>query len=208
MLATIADEQAHHDWTYQAVRPLPVPPSWKAGQAITADCSKAVQMLAHWAGGPDPMGNGFGPYGNSQTLWLKLQHLASPDMLLIGDIVTFGPDGSDHAAFVQKRGVDPLLWSDGHQGAPNNYLLSQDGRPAQYLRYPVPTYKPTQEDVLRARTDWFAWCAWRLGEGDWRHYGPANATVRPDVPAVIPASWWMRWVKFLAARNKGTAASS
>lgn len=48
-----------------------------------------------------------------------------------------------------------------------------------------------------------AWVAWKLGEGDWQHYGPATKTVRPDVPRVIPPSWWKRYAQFLLARNQG-----
>lgn len=203
MRATLADEAAHHDWTYAEVRPMPVPPSWKPGQQVRGDCSKGVQFLSHWAGGPDPMGEGYGPYGNSQTIWLKLQHLDHPSELQVGDIVTFGPDGDQHAAMVLEAGADPLLWSFGHQGAPDTYRLSQDGRAAQYLRNPVPKYVPTSADRLRARTGWFAWVAWRLAEGDWRHYVPSDPKVRPAVPKRIPLGWWRRYAKFLLRRKRG-----
>ncbi len=203
MAATLADEQAHHDWTYHAVRPLPVPPSWKPGQHVTGDCSKGVQMLAKWAAAPDPMGNNFGVYGNSQTICLHLQHLAQPSELAVGDIVTFGPNGRDHAAMVLKAGADPLLWSFGHQGAPNSYRLSADTRVHQLLRLPAPAYVPTAEDKLRAETGYWAWVQWRLGEGDWFHYAPATATVRPNVPKLIPPAWWVAYLQFLANRKKG-----
>lgn len=202
MAATIADEAAHHDWTYQAVRPMAVPATWQPGQAVRGDCSKGVQYLCHWAGAPDPMGNGYSAYGNSQTIWLKLQHLALPAELAVGDVVTFGAWGSEHAAMVLEPGTDPKVWSFGHQGAPNSYRLSQDPRPQQYLRLPV-VYVPTPADVLRARTGWFAWVAWRLGEGDWRHYGPRNPVVRPNVPKAVPAAWWLRLSQFLANRKNG-----
>jgi hypothetical protein len=203
MEATLADEAAHKDWTYRAVRPMPVPATWKPGQAVRGDCSKGVQYLCHWAGGPDPMGEGYGPYGNSQTLWLRLQHLDRPAELKVGDVVTFGYGGADHAAMVLEAGGDPLVWSFGHEGAPNAYRLSLDFRPKQYLRYPVPTYEPTAQDRLRAQTSWFAWVAWRLGEGDWRHYQPADPSVRPNVSRPIPLAWWVRYARFLANRRRG-----
>lgn len=202
MLSTVADESAHRTWTYDAVRPMPVPPSWRPGQRVTGDCSKGVQYLCRWAGGPDPMRQGFDPYGNSQTLWLRLSHLLTASELLTGDVVTFGIDGSEHAAMVLEPGIDPLLWSFGHEGAPNTYRLSADSRPRQFLRYPLPTVL-TPEDKLRARSGWFAWVAWRLGEGDWRHYGKQNPKVRPHVPRRIPLAWWRRYARFLLRRKSG-----
>lgn len=207
MRATLADEALNHDWTYRAVRPCPVPPSWHAGQRVWGDCSKGVQFLNRWAGAADPMGMNYGEWGNSSTLWMNLQHLASARDLLVGDVVTFGHNGDEHAAMVLESGDDPLVWSFGHQGAPNTYRLSQDHRPKQYLRNPLPVYVPTTEDKLRGRTGWFAWMAWYEGEGDWKPYGARNKTVRPSVPRRIPVTWWTRRVKFLARRHKGTPAS-
>jgi len=203
MAATLADNAAHHDWHYHAVRPMYVPHNWSVGQVVVGDCSKGVQYLARWAGVPhDPMGEKWGPYGNSQTLWLRLPHLLQASELKTGDIVTFGHNGDKHAAMVLEPGHDPLLWSFGHEGAPNTYRLSQDGRERQFLRLVLPEYVPPAEEALRAKTGWFAWVAWRLGEGDWRKYGKANATVRPNVPRVIPPTWWARLVVFLRNREK------
>lgn len=202
MRATLADEQAHHTWYYHAVRPMPVPHTWAPFQHVEGDCSKGVQYLCGWAHTVDPMGNGFASYGNSQTLWLKLQHLPHRADLDVGDIVTFGSWGNEHAAMVYEAGADPLVWSFGHQGAPNTYRLSQDGRVQQYLRLPV-VYVPTAEDKLRARTTWFAWVAWKLGEGDWRHYGPSAAKVRPNVPKRISTQWWVRYAQFVKNRKAG-----
>lgn len=209
MRATLADETKRHTWTYHAVRPCPMPSRpWKEGEKVWGDCSKGVQFLCWWADLPaDPMHGGWGAYGNSQTLWLHLQHLDHANQLHIGDIVTFGTDGEEHAAMVLESGSDPLVWSFGHQGAPNSYRLSTDKRPQQYLRNPVPTYVPTKQDVLRAKTGWFAWMAWYEGEGDWKTYGAKNKNVRPNVPKVIPVGWWTRRAKFLLRRKKGNTAS-
>jgi hypothetical protein len=46
---------------------------------------------------------------------------------------------------------------------------------------------PTPQDKLRAKTGFYAWVAWRLGEGPWQHYSPANKTVRPAVLRPDPA---------------------
>lgn len=202
MRATLADEEKYRTWTYRAVRPMSVPATWNPRQHVVGDCSKGVQYLCRWAGLADPFRMSYGPYGNSYTLWLKNQHLESPGELEVGDFVTFGYNGEEHAAMVLEKGSDPLLWSFGHQGAPNTYRLSQDRRPKQYLRNPVPHYVPTPQDRLRAKTGWFAWVAWRLGEGDWKPYGKANRKVRPRVPRVIPLSWWKRYAQFVKNRNK------
>lgn len=217
MKATLADEAAHGDWTYLAVRPCGMPTAtrkWTAGTAVRGDCSKGVQFLCWWTPGiNDPMGEDYGAYGNSQTLWSHLQHLGDKIELLVGDFVTFGVSGEQHAAMVleaaaKANGYDPLLWSFGHPGTPNAYRLSEDRRPQQYLRNPLPTYVPTPLEQARARTGWFAWVAWRLGEGDYKEWGPASQTARPNVPRTIPPSWWTRYAAFLLRRKRGTPSSA
>jgi hypothetical protein len=52
MSATAADEAAHRDWTYDAIRPMPVPAAWKPGQRVIGDCSKGVQYMCRWSGAP------------------------------------------------------------------------------------------------------------------------------------------------------------
>lgn len=203
MRATLADQAAYHDWRYRAVRPSRVPPMWHPGQYVEGDCSKGTQFLCRWGGAPDPMKNGFGDFGNSQTIWLKLHHVATASELEVGDIVTFGIDGGDHAAMVLEPGSDPLLWSFGHQGAPNTYRLSWDHRPRQFCKLPIIDPPPTHDDKLRAMTGFYSWVAWRLGEGPWRHKGVAVAAVRPAVPKLIPPDWWRRYTKFLLRRRRG-----
>jgi hypothetical protein len=202
MEATLADERAHADWTYRAVRPMPVPPTWHPGQKVVGDCSKGVQYICRWANAPDPMRNGWSTIGNSQTIWLTLPHVATAGQLEVGDIVTFGVNARDHAALVMEAGTDPLLWSFGHSGAPNAYRLSFDRREHQFCALPVVAPKPTPADRLRAETGFYSWVAWKLGEGPWRTYGPAKGHVRPDVPALIPAQWWKWYAQFLLNRKK------
>ncbi len=205
-LETLMDETVadRRNWTYHAIRPLPhAPRPWTQGMKVLSDCSVGVRNLCWWAKSPvDPMGRDWDAYGNSQTLWSRCQHLDHPADLLVGDFVTFGRDGDEHAAMVRERGPDPLLWSDGHQGAPNYYRLSLDRRERQFLRNPLPKYEPTPAERCRARTGWFAWVAWRLGEGDWKTYGKTNRKVRPNVPRVIRPTWWTRYAKFIARRKQ------
>lgn len=207
MRATLADQAQRHCWTYRAVRPLSTPLYWNEGHPVTGDCSKGVQWLCYWAKAPDPMANGWSSWGNSQTICFALHHLGSASVLLVGDVITFGRDGSEHAAMVLEAGSDPLVWSFGHQGAPNSYRLSVDHREHQYLRLPVVASVPSHEDELRAQTDWFSWIAWIEGEGDWKPYGKANAKVRPNVSKLISPLWWQRRVVFLANRKKGNKES-
>lgn len=212
---TVADEQAKSSWSYWPVRPEAMPTTqrtWFPGLVVKADCSKGVQFLCWFVPGvPDPMKSGWSAYGNSQTLWLVLQHLPSARDLLVGDFVTFGRDGEEHAVMVIEapspaNGWDALVWSHGHPGAPNTYRLSQDRREQQYLRNPIPSYVPTPLDKAKARTGWFSWVAWKLGEGDYAAYGPSNPKARPNVPKRIPASWWTRYAKFLARRKRPNQA--
>ena len=55
---------------------------------------------------------------------------------------------------------------------------------------PKPVAKPTAAAVLRARTGYWSWLSWRLGQQAWKPYGKTNPHVRPHVPAWVPANWW------------------
>jgi hypothetical protein len=210
MRATLSDP--HGRWDYEAVRPIKPfgPRSYEQGRYVKADCSKGAQLICYWtAGCPDPMKQSWDGYGNSATLAMRLQHLALPSQLLVGDFVTFGPGGGSHAAVVLEPGSNPLLWSFGHPEArPNVYRLSQDPRVRQYLRNPVPIYVPTPDDRLRSMTGYWAWVQWRLGEGSWSHHSKADPKVRPNVPKLIPASWWKQLGVFLANRKKADSLKS
>lgn len=212
MRSTLADEAVHHDWTYELVRPEPVPPSWHEGQKVKGDCGKGCQYLARWEGHVlDPMGRSFDPYGNSTSICLYLEHLDSLADVKVGDIVTFGISGDKHAAMVMrlirknKKVVDLELWSFGHPGAPNTYLLSQDGREHQLLRLHLGAHTQTPEEILRAKTGYWSWRQWRLGTGAWRGYGKHNKNVRPDVPRRIPRAWWVKFAHSLVKSRKRRA---
>jgi len=213
MGATIADEAAHHDWTYWAMRPRPVPNSWHAGQHVTGDCSKGCQFLCRWGGSADPMGMHFGPYGNSTTIWAHLTYIPLSEAK-VGDIVTFGVNGSKHAAMIRRlikrsgRTVDAELWSFGHQGAPNHYLLSQDGRSwtVHRLRFKATTAR-TAESVLKAETGYTAWMHWRLGSGAWHGWGRKNRKVRPNVRRMPPARWWKQLAAYVIRHRRPRRAN-
>jgi hypothetical protein len=62
---------------------------------------------------------------------------------------------------------------------------------------------PAPADKLRAKAGLLAWAAWRLGNGDWQPYGKANRSVRPQVPSLIPPSWWQRLSRLMASAPAG-----
>lgn len=122
MIATAGNP---YGWNYREVRPLTMPP--KLAHGVNADCSFGVKILCDWAGVPDPTGGKFDGYGNSTSIFRQLPHVPI-NQAKTGDIVLFGPEGAWHAAMILEPGRDPLLWSHGHQGAPNLYHLSDDSR--------------------------------------------------------------------------------
>lgn len=208
MRASLADQEVHHDWTYAAVRPLSYPGKQGAGYPVgnkRSDCSWGVRLNCWWTKDtPDPMLAGFNDSGNSSTLCARLVHVETASELEVGDIITIGVNGGEHACQVLIAGSDPTVWSDGHQGAPNSFPISADTRwPKQYLRLPLPDVPETPKEKLREKTGYWAWMQWLLGEGSWRNYLPKEADVRPNVPRVIPTSWWLARAKYLLARKKG-----
>lgn len=59
---------------------------------------------------------------------------------------------------------------------------------------PKPVAKPVAPAVLRARTGYWSWLGWRLGQAAWKPYGKTNPHVRPRVPRAVPAAWWRQAV--------------
>lgn len=213
MIQTVEDEQDYGNADYVFARPLSVPTHTRAYVPRIkwrADCSTGVRDVCWWTpGAPDPFENGWAPYGNSSTIWIKWHHAIGPAK--IGDCYTFGYYGGEkHVAMVydDKKPHDPPLWNFGQDGQP---VISSLSREASYHRgmtitlcaIPIIDPPPTPEEKLRAMVGFYSWVSWRLGEGHWKHYGEANIRVRPNVPAVISAAWWVRYRQFLFNRKKG-----
>lgn len=210
MAATAADEQAHHDWTYEAVRPMAVPGSWKPRQRVRGDCSKGVQFTCKWTpGAPDPMRNGWSVYGNSSTIWMESDHIELADAQP-GDMPAFGLSGDHHICMLYKivNGAW-LVWNFGRQLQPAIVPLAYEIADHQGLPMTVcqlgPLPPPTEAEKLRAMTGFWAWLAWYLGEGQhtFKPYGPRNPKVRPQVPQVIPTEWWEHERRFVQNRKNG-----
>lgn len=209
MRETLGEQAALHDWFYRAYRPMYVPSTYVRGKRKYGDCSKGCQFIAKWGGAPDPMGRHFDAYGNSSTMTVHLPHLDHLSELKVGDYVTFGPYGSSHAACVMSllknsagHTYDLILWSFGHQGAPNQYRLSYDRRERHYLRNPIP-HPLTAAEKLRAKTGFWAWVQWRKGVGHWHGHGKHNPKLRPNVPTRIPLKWWRRYAALFLKHTRG-----
>lgn len=224
MDATVADERAHGNWDYVFSRPMPVPPLYSAGghQHVNGDCSKGCQYITRWGGGPDPMHNGWDVWGNSTTIFMQLDHVTLAEAEP-GDIITFGFWAGEHHACMLRRKNGPglydwIVWNFGSDGEPSFRTLQQEiaghaGMTVTVCKLdlpvdpPAPPIKLTPEQKLQRKTGWYSWVAWKLGEGQWKHYGKANKRVRPNVPKRIPASWWVRLARFLKNRKTGNPRS-
>lgn len=210
---TVADQARLRLDRYAAVRPQDIPLRWVTGQRLTLDCSDYCRFICRVAGIPDPAGNSYAPFGNSSSIWLHLQHIpileAQP-----ADIVTFGyTSGEHHASILHSFEAKVGQWRVGNfgaQGQPIIDWLAQEiaahrGMTVTVCRVEVTDPPPTAADKLRAMTGFYAWVAWRLGEGPWRHYQPRTPSVRPNVPrniVVARPSWFPRLAQFEANRHK------
>lgn len=215
MALTVADQQTHGNFTYAAVRPQTIPPTYKTADKERLDCSDGVRFLCRVAGvKDDPAGNGYADYGNSRSIWLHLHRVELADVEP-GDVFTFGYYSGEKHACQAWEFIDGewLVWNLGTQGQPAKRRLVDEqaahkGMAMTCLRLNVVDPPPTPADKLRAQTTWYAWVAWKLGEGPWKPFGKANPAVRPNVPKLIPAAWWANYTRFLAARKKGDKATS
>lgn len=86
---------------------------------MSLDCSSSSITYAHWAGAPDPSGNHFNGFGNTDSI---LSHLKARRRIADaerGDLILWhnGPDGK-HVAVVLQPGRDPLLASHGSENGP------------------------------------------------------------------------------------------
>lgn len=211
MQATVDSQRRSGNWKYAMVRPQYV--QYTAAQVVsttvTSDCSSGVRILCHAAETVDPAGNGFQSWGNSSTIWAHLEHITLSEAQP-GDMATFGfSTGEHHVCMLWEEAGDGdwWVWNHGGPGDPHKGLLSQEreghaGMTVTIVNLGVPDPPATPEDKLRAKTGFYAWVAWRLGEGPWKKYGKTNPKVRPDVPTLIPPRWWKDLAAFLLARKK------
>lgn len=221
MALTVTDEREDGNATYAAVRPSGVPTTtrryvrkikWRA------DCSSGARDVCWWTpGAPDPFQNNWAPYGNSSTIWLRLDHESDWSKVEVGDFFTFGYRyGEKHVAMVYDTTdpKNPKLWNFGRQGEPiitdvETEIGFHRGMSVTLCKARIVDPPMTPQDKLRTMTGFYAWIAWKgtpesrpAGEGPWRHYKAADKKVRPDVPRVISAIWWVRRRRFLLNRKR------
>lgn len=212
---TCADQKVHGHDVYGFFRPQTIPSVYVDGMKLILDCSDYCRFICRAAGvNEDPAGNGWADFGNSSSIWAHLPHIDLKDAQA-GDIVTFGYSmGEKHACILYRKDPKSGQWQVGNfgrQGEPAIKWLADEqanhrGMTMTVCRIAVPVPSPpppTPQDKLRAETGFYAWVAWKLGEGQWKKYGPADKTVRPNVPAVISLVWWKRYAVFVANRNRG-----
>jgi len=154
MVATLGNP---YGWTYNEVRPLYLPKrrltvtelatfaGVKKGLGLLvsryrSDCSFGAKTLFWLIGAKDdPTGTNWGPWGNSSSIYAHLPkrfglnnayHPASADLARceVGDILVVGLNGGEHVAVILEKGPNPLVWSDGHNGAPDSYHVLDDAR--------------------------------------------------------------------------------
>lgn len=133
----IANEPQIH---YAMVRPMDrlndllSLPAWN-------DCSEFVTKAYKYGGLPDPNGNNYDGYGNTDTL---LQHMKqiSKESIRLADLVVWGNlPNSHHVAMVIGLASDPILVSHGREGGPNRIAFSVENRwqayrPVHWLTLP------------------------------------------------------------------------
>jgi GH24 family phage-related lysozyme (muramidase) len=96
-----------------------------------------------------------------------------------------------------RRIAEGILFSRGYYGAGIGYYLPPKPLTAAEKKALAAAAARAK---LRTRTGYYSWLAWRLGREDWKPYGKQRRSVRPHVPARVPAAWWGRERAFLAAR--------
>lgn len=176
-----------------------------------ADCSSGARDVCWWTpGAPDPFQNGWAPYGNSSTIWLRLHHEPVWSKVQVGDFFTFGYRyGEKHVAMVYdiSNPKNPKLWNFGRQGEPIITDLATEmafhrGMTVTLCKAQIVDPPKTPQDLLRAMSGFYPWLSWTLGENVFKHYGKRNKTVRPNVPRVISPTWWLRRKRFLLNRTR------
>lgn len=201
MDATVANRDR---WHYAQFRPCGSTVTLDQAEhgTVWADCSAGYAILCRLAGAPNPLHAGpFDGYGNTSSAWLHLDHITLEEAQL-GDVVIYGPNGSHHIAAVREPGLDPLLWTDGSERAPEyvRYSTEQSWQPhpATWARLMAPDPAPKPAPSV---DPYWAWLRWYLGEGEFKGHKRDPQRRPKDAPRVIPLTWWTRERKFVAARK-------
>lgn len=195
------------NWHYAQIRPEGRGVTFEQALKgyVVADCSAGCGILANLAGAPNPLHSGaFDGYGNTGT---SFQHLKSQNaaigQLQVGDVIIYGPEyATHHMVMVREPGPDPIVWSNGWEGAPeyvhNSLEAAYQPKPATGFRLMPAETKPKPAPPVDTFWDWLAWY---LGEGEYKGH-QRDPKMRPNVPQRISATWWVRERNFIEARRK------
>jgi hypothetical protein len=194
-------------WHYAQFRPCGAHVTWEdaVGGTVWADCSAGSAIVCRLAGAPNPLHAGaFDGYGNTESCYDHLAILpGGASAMSVGDPVVYGPaGGTHHMALCRQPGNDPILWSNGWEGAPEFIRYSTEharqGGVATCHRLMLPDPVPPP---LPEIDPFWAWLRWYLGEGEFRGHQQEPGLRPKGLPARIPSAWWTREKKFLAARR-------
>lgn len=116
---------------YDQRRPIDYAFEFKATVSWTADCSGSTASIYRSAGAPDPTGENFNGYGNTDTILATLPAI-SPRQARRGDLVLFhvGADGRHVAVLLEspRWHRDPWMESHGGEYGPLRVPLSTEVR--------------------------------------------------------------------------------
>jgi hypothetical protein len=104
---------------YDEIRPIPLQSYKNHNLPMKTDCSGWIICCFYAGGGADPGGGDFNGSGNTSSMYSHLPHIPKADALP-GDIIVFGPGGSNHAVILLQSGktTDPMTGSNGAEAGP------------------------------------------------------------------------------------------
>ncbi len=132
--------RVHGEIGYSEERPIPLKRILHHQWPVRTDCSGLITAAFYAAGFPDPNGLHYSGEGYTGTMMTHLTPIASW-MRKPGDLIIFGYYPGLHVvALLETTSSDPLVFSHGHPGLPDDpstYPLSRfidyfSGQPVQY----------------------------------------------------------------------------
>lgn len=213
-LATLMDGTVANKWNWHYALIRPEGRGVTRKQALTgkviADCSAGAGLLAHLAKIPNILQTGnFNGCGNTGTAFQHLGakgfHVRNISDLQVGDVIIYGPSyATHHMVMVRRPGKDPLVWSNGWEGAPEFISASTMARhqpsPATYFRIMPADPEPKPAPKV---DEYWNWLQWYLGEGKYKgHQRDPDLRDNKNWPIPISKEWWEREKDFIEARRE------
>lgn len=110
---------AHAGIAYAMTRPIPLHAIVYRHTPFATDCSGLITGAAYASCCPDPNGLGYNGQGFTGTILAHATPIRRED-LRAGDLIVFGGGTGDHVVAVHTMAPDPIVFSHGHQGAPDD----------------------------------------------------------------------------------------